>query len=166
MPMFTINLVCVLIVVGWNQDLRVIARSKLDGTIQFPTVLKNDWDPQGVVIRSEEELVAACRLKEEIQGPAQKQLSKILAKKFEVDEIDWQTQMVVAIDIGMRENASLEMGPLKVKGMVFILNYDLHHRRMGDVKRKYLGEMMLVERIDGEIQFRRTVTVSGNPHAK
>jgi len=163
-PMFAISLVCVLIVVGWNQDLRVIARSNLNGTIQFPSKLKGDWDSPGVVIRSEEELVAACRLKED---PAQKQLSEILAKEFKVDKIDWQIQMVVAIDIGSVEDTSLEIGRLKVNGRVFTLNYNLHHVRAGrKPPQKYLGEMLLVERIDGEFQFRKTVTVSGNPHAK
>ena len=168
MPMLTINLVLVLILVGWNQDLKVIARCKLDGTMSFHS--KKAWEEhthrEAVVIRNEEELVVACHVEGKIINPAQRP-NEILATQFKVDKIDWQTQMVVVIDVGSVEDTSLEIRPLTVKGWELSLNYVLHHKYLG--RRPpiiYLGEMLLVERIDGEFQFKRTLTFSGNPNAK
>jgi hypothetical protein len=170
MPLLTIILVFLFVIVGWYEDLTVVARSQLDGTIRFRSKQRGHWvehpDTPGVVIRNVEELAAACHLKER-NVPAQL-LSGILAKEFKVDKIDWQTQMVVAIDIGGREgNVSLRIRSLRVKGRILILNYFVHYihqgRKPGGV---YLGEMLLVERIDGEMKFRMTSTTSGDPRAK
>jgi len=166
MPVISINLVILLILVGWNQDSKVIARSRLDGRIQFRSKQGGQWvehpDTPGVVIRNVDDLVAACRVKEGIKDPGQ--LSAILAKEFRVDKIDWQTQMVVAIDLG-RAEVSLETGPLKDHGWNLVLHYVLNYHLGGEPPpRVFWGEMMLVERIDREIRFRRTFTTSGRSH--
>src|SRR5262249_7544274 len=68
MPLLTIILAFLFVIVGWYEDLKVIARSQLDGTMRFRSKQRGHWeehpDTPGVVIRNVEELLAACYLKE------------------------------------------------------------------------------------------------------
>jgi hypothetical protein len=166
MPVVPIIIAFLVILVGWNHELKVIAARELhDGWIQFRSKENSHPDTPGVVIRNAEDLVAACRVEGKIKDPGQ--LSAILAEEFKVAKIDWQTQMIVAIDVGRIEDARMSIGPLKDHGWNLVFHYVVNRYRGGaEPKTTYLGKIMLVERIDREIRFRRTNTRSGSAFAK
>ena len=108
----------------------------------------------GVVIRSPEELVARSNKPDSAKDPAvQKAMTAELAELFQVDAIDWKTQMVLAVRgvPGTRADR-VHFESLRVDGKVLTVTWKVKQRPPHAGTGTPIA-LILVERFDGEVKF-------------
>jgi hypothetical protein len=108
----------------------------------------------GVVIRSAEELVAhSSKAKSAKDAAVQKEMDAELAKLLEVNAIDWNKQMVLAVrgEPGTKADR-VHFDSLKVEGKVLTVAWKVKQRPPHAGPGTPIA-LILVERFDGEVKF-------------
>ena len=121
-----------------------------------PYLVRLKKDDNGVVIRSAEDLVAHSTKPDAAKDPAvQKAMEAELAKFLNVEGIDWNKQMVLAVQgrPTKGEQGIIKFGSLKVEGMALVVPWKQENR---GTRAPYQGPpvgLALVERLGGEVKF-------------
>ena len=108
----------------------------------------------GVVIRSAEELVAHSSRPDSAKDPTvQKAMQAELVKLLEVESIDWNKQMVLAVrgEPGTKADR-VHFDSLKVEGKVLTVAWKVKQRPPHAGPGTPIA-LILVERFDGEVKF-------------
>jgi hypothetical protein len=117
------------------------------GPVQFEA-------PGSVVIRSAEELVALSSKAKFAKDPkVQKEMVAELAKLLQVDDIDWSTQMALAVrgEPGTKADR-VRFDSLKVEGKILTVAWKVIPRPPHAGPGTPIA-LILVERFDGEVKF-------------
>jgi hypothetical protein len=111
-------------------------------------------DHGGVVVRNAEELVAHSAKPDSAKNPAvQKAMAAELAELLQVDAIDWDKQMILAVrgEPGTKADR-VQFDSLKVEGKVLTVAWKVKQRPPHAGPGTPIA-VILVERFDGEVKF-------------
>jgi len=119
-----------------------------------PFLVRLKKPDSGVVIRSAEELVAHSSRPDSAKDPTvQKAMQAELVKLLEVESIDWNKQMVLAVrgEPGTKADR-VHFDSLKVEGKVLTVAWKVKQRPPHAGPGTPIA-LILVERFDGEVKF-------------
>jgi formylglycine-generating enzyme required for sulfatase activity len=129
-----------------------------------PVLVRLKKHDSGVVIRSAQELVAHSGKPDSAKDTAvQKETESELAKLLKVDAIDWNKQMVVAVQghPNHGERGSIKFDPPTIEGKSLVVHWKQENRVGG--RAPYRGPptgFALVERFEGEVTLRPRVVLN------
>jgi formylglycine-generating enzyme required for sulfatase activity len=125
-------------------------------SVPRPALVRFKNDDTGVVIRSPEELVAHSDKPDAAKDPAvQKATVAELVKLLNVDGIDWDKQMVLAVQ-GHPDGGApgvIKFDPPKIEGKVLLVSWKQEGHPARAVYRGPPTGFALVERFEGEVTF-------------
>src|SRR5262245_30221401 len=126
------------------------------GSATDPFLIRLKKPDSGVVIRSAEELVAHSSKPDSAKDPdVQKAMETELAKFLKVERIDWDKQMVLAVQghSTRGEYGAIKFDPLKIEGKALLVQWKQeNHITRAAYKGPPVG-FVLVERFAGEVNF-------------